>query len=154
MGEAGSWATLFSVRNAKRAALGGVLLALAGGCASGPMQPRSGAIAVAPSGTYIDPEIADGYARYKDTLERYGTFYADTVYGVRWCPRDVEPTFAAYQSRGHWAATGLDGKSTVERTHLRRIATSALRHRLRRNPLEETGSAVRIDRAITEVLGL
>jgi magnesium chelatase subunit I len=33
------------------------------------------------------------------------------------------------------------------------MALPALRHRLRRNPLEETGSAVRIERAIQDVLG-
>lgn len=50
------------------------------------------------------------------------------------------------------ALASLDGKSTVERTHLRRIATSALRHRLRRNPLDDIGSTARIERSLDEVL--
>lgn len=50
------------------------------------------------------------------------------------------------------ALASLDGKRTVERTHLRRIATSALRHRLRRNPLDDIGSTARIERSLDEVL--
>jgi magnesium chelatase subunit I len=37
--------------------------------------------------------------------------------------------------------------------HLKQMAEPALRHRLRRNPLEETGSSARIDRAVQEILG-
>ena len=33
-----------------------------------------------------------------------------------------------------------------------RVAPMALRHRLRRNPLDEAGSTVRIERAITELM--
>jgi magnesium chelatase subunit I len=43
--------------------------------------------------------------------------------------------------------------AVVAETHLRRVAGSALRHRLRRDPLDESGSGARIDRAITETLG-
>ena len=39
------------------------------------------------------------------------------------------------------------------RNHLRAIAPSALRHRLRRNVLDDVGSTVRVERAITELLG-
>lgn len=78
------------------------LASMLSGCASGPQVPRTATIAGAPAGTYIDPEIAAGYARYKEPLDRFGTWYADTHYGVRWCPRDVEATFSAYHSRGHW----------------------------------------------------
>ncbi|MGU3423246.1 magnesium chelatase ATPase subunit I, partial [Methylobacterium sp. D54C] len=35
--------------------------------------------------------------------------------------------------------------------HLRRIAPAALRHRLRRNPLDESGSTARVGRALAEV---
>jgi magnesium chelatase subunit I len=41
----------------------------------------------------------------------------------------------------------------VKDEHLRRVAPSALRHRLRRNPLDEGGSTVRIDRAVEELFG-
>jgi magnesium chelatase subunit I len=47
----------------------------------------------------------------------------------------------------------LDGATGVENSHLRRIATSALRHRLRRNPLDEAGSTVRVERALGEMFG-
>jgi len=36
---------------------------------------------------------------------------------------------------------------------LRDVAPSALRHRLRRNPLDDTGAGVRVERALAEVLG-
>jgi magnesium chelatase subunit I len=50
------------------------------------------------------------------------------------------------------ASAALDGATAVGREHVRRVAPIALRHRLRRNPLDETGSAVRIERAVGEVL--
>ncbi len=37
-------------------------------------------------------------------------------------------------------------------SHLRQVAPSALRHRLRRDPLDESGSAARIERAVEETL--
>jgi magnesium chelatase subunit I len=49
------------------------------------------------------------------------------------------------------ALAALEGAKTVVDDHLRRIAPSALRHRLRRNPLDDAGSSVRVDRAIAEV---
>lgn len=51
------------------------------------------------------------------------------------------------------ALAAFEGGSTVENHHLRRIAASALRHRLRRDPLDEAGSSVRVERALEEVLG-
>lgn len=51
------------------------------------------------------------------------------------------------------ALAGLDGDDTVEDRHLRRVAPSALRHRLRRDPLDDAGSTARIDRAIGELFG-
>jgi magnesium chelatase subunit I len=41
----------------------------------------------------------------------------------------------------------------VDITHLRRVAPPALRHRLRRDPLDESGSSTRVERAIEEVFG-
>jgi magnesium chelatase subunit I len=46
------------------------------------------------------------------------------------------------------AVASLEGDAAVDDSHLRRIAPSALRHRLRRDPLDESGSTVRVDRAI------
>jgi magnesium chelatase subunit I len=51
------------------------------------------------------------------------------------------------------ALAALEGREEVGLTQLRRIAPSALRHRLRRNPLDDTGSGVRIERALAEVFG-
>jgi magnesium chelatase subunit I len=51
------------------------------------------------------------------------------------------------------ALAAFEKQKTVTIAHIKRMAVPALRHRLRRNPLEETGSAVRIERAILDVLG-
>lgn len=49
-----------------------------------------------------------------------------------------------------WAA--LEGRTSVTIDDLRAVAPSALRHRLRRNPLDDTGAGVRIERAMAEAL--
>ncbi|MCX7319868.1 MAG: magnesium chelatase ATPase subunit I [Hyphomicrobiales bacterium] len=51
------------------------------------------------------------------------------------------------------ALAALESAKTVTDDHLRKIAPPALRHRLRRNPLDDAGSSVRVDRAVAEVLG-
>ena len=48
------------------------------------------------------------------------------------------------------AAASLEGDLEVGIPHLRRVAPAALRHRLRRNPLDEAGSTVRVERAMQE----
>jgi len=50
------------------------------------------------------------------------------------------------------ALASLEGDDEVDDDHLRRVAPPALRHRLRRNPLDDAGSTVRVERAIAEVL--
>jgi magnesium chelatase subunit I len=49
------------------------------------------------------------------------------------------------------AEAALQGASKVERKHLVRVAPSALRHRLRRNPLDDSGSSTRVERALAEL---
>jgi magnesium chelatase subunit I len=49
------------------------------------------------------------------------------------------------------AAAALDGDMEVADRHLLRVAAPALRHRLRRDPLDEAGSTVRVERAIEEL---
>ena len=49
------------------------------------------------------------------------------------------------------AVASLDGDAVVDDKHLRLVAPPALRHRLRRNPLDETASTTRVQRAIEEV---
>jgi magnesium chelatase subunit I len=51
------------------------------------------------------------------------------------------------------ALAALEHAKTVTDEHLKRIAPSALRHRLRRNPLDDAGSSVRVDRALSEIFG-
>ena len=50
------------------------------------------------------------------------------------------------------AQAAFDGAKTVTRKHLRSVAASALSHRLRRDPLDEAGSASRVARMLDEVL--
>jgi magnesium chelatase subunit I len=51
------------------------------------------------------------------------------------------------------ALASLEGKAQVGKAELVRVAPPVLRHRLRRDPLDESGSTVRISRAIEKVLG-
>lgn len=51
------------------------------------------------------------------------------------------------------AVASLDGDKRVTDRHLQRVAAIALRHRLRRDPLDETGSTPRIARALAETFG-
>ena len=52
------------------------------------------------------------------------------------------------------AAAALDRRRKVQVADIVRIAAPALRHRLRRDPLDETGSTARIARAVEQVLGV
>ena len=52
------------------------------------------------------------------------------------------------------ALAALQGDSTVGDAHLKQVAPSSLRHRLRRSPLDDAGSSVRVERAIEEVFGV
>jgi len=49
------------------------------------------------------------------------------------------------------ALAALEGDKSVGITHLRRLAPPALRHRLRRDPLDESGSTARVDRVVQEL---
>ena len=51
------------------------------------------------------------------------------------------------------ALAAYEGDTVLTRDHLRAIAASSLSHRLRRDPLDEAGSATRVARVVTEVLG-
>ena len=43
--------------------------------------------------------------------------------------------------------------TALTRTHVRDVAPMALRHRLRRDPLDEAGSGARVARVVEDVLG-
>ena len=51
------------------------------------------------------------------------------------------------------AFAALQGDAEVGDAHLVRVAPPALRHRLRRNPLDDAGSTARVDRAVAELFG-
>ena len=49
------------------------------------------------------------------------------------------------------ALAALNGQTRVTEADLREVAVSGLRHRLRRDPLDETGSGFRVERALAEI---
>lgn len=49
------------------------------------------------------------------------------------------------------ALAALGGEEEVREADLRAVAVSALRHRLRRDPLDESGSGMRVERALAEM---
>ena len=49
------------------------------------------------------------------------------------------------------ALASLEGKAEVGDAELKRVAPMAISHRLRRNPLDDSGSAARVQRALEEV---
>jgi magnesium chelatase subunit I len=49
------------------------------------------------------------------------------------------------------ALAALDGEAAVGDAQLKRAARPALRHRLRRDPLDDTDAGARVDRAVQEV---
>jgi magnesium chelatase subunit I len=55
--------------------------------------------------------------------------------------------------RSSRAAAALAAAPAVEAGHIRQVAPMALRHRLRRNPLDDSGAGARIQRAVDEVFG-
>ena len=55
--------------------------------------------------------------------------------------------------RASRALAALDGDTDVTLTHLRRIAPLALRHRLRRNVLDEADATTRVERAVDDLWG-
>jgi magnesium chelatase subunit I len=51
------------------------------------------------------------------------------------------------------ALAAYDGAREVNLAHLRQVARLALRHRLRRNPLDDADASTRVDRAVAEQFG-
>jgi magnesium chelatase subunit I len=51
------------------------------------------------------------------------------------------------------ALAALEGDAEVTDQHIRRIAKPALRHRLRRDPLDDTDASARVERAVVELFG-
>jgi magnesium chelatase subunit I len=51
------------------------------------------------------------------------------------------------------ALAAIEGAKSVNDAHLKRVAPASLRHRLRRNPLDDSGSSVRVERALAECFG-
>jgi len=51
------------------------------------------------------------------------------------------------------ALAAFEGEAEISRAHIRRVAPPALRHRLRRDPLDEAGSTTRVARLVDEMFG-
>jgi magnesium chelatase subunit I len=51
------------------------------------------------------------------------------------------------------AFAALSGDTLIQNNHIKRIAPMALSHRLRRDPLDDTGSTARVERTLDAVLG-
>ncbi len=51
------------------------------------------------------------------------------------------------------ALAALQGKHVATLSHLKTVATSVLRHRLRRDPLDESSADSRVERAVSELFG-
>ncbi|MEM9233386.1 MAG: ATP-binding protein [Pseudomonadota bacterium] len=56
-------------------------------------------------------------------------------------------------SRATRALAAYEGQHHVTEDHLRRIAVPSLRHRLRKNPLDDADASIRVERAIADVIG-
>jgi magnesium chelatase subunit D len=56
-------------------------------------------------------------------------------------------------TRAARALAALEGRRTVSASDVRRVAPMSLRHRLRRDPLEQGGGSARVERATEEVFG-
>lgn len=50
------------------------------------------------------------------------------------------------------AVAAIEGSPSVDTKHIAKVAGMALRHRLRRDPLDESGSTVRVERAVSSLL--
>jgi magnesium chelatase subunit I len=51
------------------------------------------------------------------------------------------------------ALAALEGAKAVADDHLRRLASPSLRHRLRRNPLDDSDASTRVARVVAEQFG-
>jgi magnesium chelatase subunit I len=56
-------------------------------------------------------------------------------------------------TRAARALAALEGSETVGDAEIRKVAPAVLGHRLRRDPLDDSGSAARVERAVAEVFG-
>lgn len=87
------------------------------------------------------PEIETKKPALKDCAQLCVTLGADGLRGELTLLR-AGRALAAYQ-----------GDAALHRDHLRAVAPLALSHRLRRDPLDEAGSAARVARTVEDVLG-
>jgi magnesium chelatase subunit I len=106
---------------------------------------------------FADADAAVGVTIEKARVRLRKIKVADSVYeaGSRLCMAVGSDGLRGELTllRASRALAALEGSATVCERHLREVATMALRHRLRRNPLEEAGSGVRIERALSELFG-
>jgi magnesium chelatase subunit I len=110
--------------------------------------PRSFVAAYAAADAAVTARLRDGRARLREVAvpdaalaRAAGLCQALGTDGVR-----GELTLV----RAARAAAALEGDAEVGDRHVRRVAPLALRHRLRRGPLDEVGSGARVERALAE----
>jgi acetyl-CoA acyltransferase len=128
---------------ADRIRVGEADVMIAGGAESMSMVPMGG---TKPS---FNPEI---FARDENVGIAYGMGLTAEKVAQQWkVSRDAQDQFACQSNQRALAA--MQGDKAVQPKHLKTIAPLALRHRLRRNPLDDTGSTVRIERAIADLFG-
>ncbi len=99
-------------------------------------------------------EVRDRLAHARALLDRVETSDAMLEAGARLCMAIGADGLRGELTllRAARALAALEGQERVGLSHLRGVAAMALRHRLRRNVLDETGSAARIERALDEAL--
>ncbi len=102
-----------------------------------------------------DGRCRDRIEAARDLLPAVGTPDAVLEDAARLCMRLGTDGLRAELTllRAARALAALDGEAEAARSHLLRVAPSALRHRLRRDPLDEAGSTTRVARAIEEQFG-
>jgi magnesium chelatase subunit I len=100
-----------------------------------------------------DAAICDGLAKARKRLEKLEVPDVVLEAAARLCTRLGTDGLRGELTlmRAARARAALDGARSVTVKHLRAVAPMVLRHRLRRDPLDETGSGVRVERAIAEL---
>ncbi len=100
-----------------------------------------------------DAAICDGLAKARKRLEKLEVPDLVLEAAARLCTRLGTDGLRGELTlmRAARARAALDGARSVTVKHLRAVAPMVLRHRLRRDPLDETGSGVRVERAIAEL---
>jgi hypothetical protein len=91
------------------ACLGGLALTACGGMTVTIPSP----FVVGGRSVHLEGDVAAGYAAYHAQLDGWGTWAADSLHGVHWCPSPSLGAFQPYRTDGHWQQA-QDGSGTPE----------------------------------------